>query len=54
MKLTIVTIAYNSAADIGRTIESVLSQEQGETPCAIEYLVFDGARSDGTVGIAES
>lgn len=54
MKLTIVTIAYNSATDIGRTIESVLAQEQGETPCAIEYLIIDGASSDDTVAIAES
>lgn len=32
MKLTIITIAYNSAEDIGRTIESVLAQEQGTGP----------------------
>lgn len=54
MKLTVVTIAYNSAKDIGRTIESVLAQEQGDTPCDIEYLIVDGASSDNTVAVAES
>lgn len=54
MKLTVITIAYNSARDIGRTIESVLAQEQGETPCEIEYLIIDGASSDDTVAVAES
>lgn len=54
MKLTVITIAYNSAGDIGRTIESVLAQERGETPCDIEYLIVDGASSDDTVAVAES
>lgn len=54
MKLTIITIAYNSAKDIGRTIESVLNQERGDIPYTIEYLIIDGASSDGTVAIAES
>lgn len=54
MKLTIVTIAYNTATDIGRTIESVLAQEQGDTPYTLEYLIIDGASSDDTVAVAES
>lgn len=54
MKLTIVTIAYNSEAEIGRTIESVLAQEQGEVPYTLEYLIIDGASGDGTVAVAES
>lgn len=54
MRLTIITIAYNSAGDIGRTIESVLAQEQGDTPYTLEYLIIDGASSDDTVEIAES
>ncbi len=53
MKLTIVTIAYNSAEVIGRTIESVLAQERGEEPFAIEYLIIDGASNDDTVLTAE-
>ena len=54
MKLTVVTIAYNSEQDIGRTIESVLAQKQGDVPCALEYLIIDGASSDNTVAVAES
>lgn len=54
MRLTIITIAYNSEKDIGRTIESVLEQEPGDTPCTLEYLIIDGASSDGTVAVAES
>ena len=54
MKITIITIAYNSAEGIGRTIESVLAQEQGDIPYTMEYLVIDGASSDDTVAIAES
>ncbi len=54
MILTIITIAYNSAGDIGRTIESVLAQEQGGAPYTLEYLIIDGASSDDTVAVAES
>ncbi len=54
MKLTVITIAYNNAKDIGRTIESVLAQEQGDNSCTIEYLIVDGASSDDTVSVAES
>lgn len=54
MKLTIITIAYNSAKEIRRTIESVLNQERGDIPYTIEYLIIDGASSDATVEIAES
>lgn len=54
MKFTIITIAYNSAKEIGRTIESVLNQKRGDIPYTIEYLIIDGASSDATVAIAES
>lgn len=54
MKITIVTIAYNSAEVIGRTIESVLTQEQGDSLFTLEYLIIDGASSDDTVAVAES
>lgn len=49
MKVSIITIAYNSEAEIGRTIESVLAQNYRD----MEYLVIDGASSDKTVAKAE-
>lgn len=54
MKLTVITIAYNSAEYIGRTIESVLAQKQGDALYTLEYLIIDGASSDDTVAVAES
>lgn len=49
MKVSIITIAYNSEASIVKTIESVLTQSYGH----IEYLIIDGDSSDGTVAAAE-
>lgn len=49
MTISIITIAYNSEACIGVTIESVLSQNYTD----IEYWIIDGASSDRTVEIAE-
>ena len=48
MLVSIVTICYNSAAVIRKTIESVLAQSYDK----IEYLVIDGASKDATVSIA--
>ncbi len=50
MKISIVTAAYNSAATIKDTIESVLSQDYPN----IEYVVADGGSKDGTVEILKS
>jgi glycosyltransferase involved in cell wall biosynthesis len=47
--VSIVTPCFNSAEFIERTIESVLSQDYPE----IEYIVQDGASTDGTVAILE-
>ena len=47
MRFSLVTVSYNSAATIRDTIESVLSQSHPD----IEYLVVDGASTDGTVDI---
>lgn len=50
MKVTIITVAYNSENCIAGTIESVLAQ----TYSNIEYLIIDGQSKDKTVEIAES
>ena len=50
MKISIITVCYNSNGTIAHTIESVLAQDFP----GIEYLIIDGASSDNTVAIAES
>ena len=50
MKVSIITVAYNSENCIARTIESVLAQSKS----SIEYWIIDGASKDRTVEIAES
>lgn len=47
MKISIITVSYNSASTIRDTIESVLSQRYEN----IEYIVVDGASSDTTMAI---
>lgn len=50
MKITIITVAYNSAATIRQTIESVLSQDYHD----LEYVVVDGNSKDETLEIIKS
>jgi len=50
LKLSIITVCYNSASTIRDTIESVFSQDH----CDIEYIVVDGGSKDGTQAIVES
>ena len=47
VRVSIVTAVRNSAASLARTIKSVLGQTYPE----IEYVVIDGASSDGTVEV---
>lgn len=49
MKISIITVAYNSSETIRNTIESVLSQ----TYPNIEYIVIDGFSTDNTIDIAK-
>lgn len=49
MKISIITVAYNSRDTISSAIDSVLSQKYGD----IEYIIIDGASSDGTVDIVK-
>lgn len=48
IKFTIVTITYNAAAVLGKTLNSVL----GQTYRDIEHLIVDGNSTDTTVSIA--
>ncbi|MGE0078239.1 MAG: glycosyltransferase family 2 protein [Bacteroidales bacterium] len=50
MKVSIVTVVYNGSLSIRTAIESVLNQTYGD----IEYIVVDGASTDGTIDIVKS
>ncbi|MBU2710383.1 glycosyltransferase family 2 protein [Zooshikella harenae] len=47
LKISIITVCFNSSATIRRTIESVLKQNY----CDIEYIIVDGASTDNTMEI---
>jgi len=47
---SIITVTYNAAHTVGRTLESVASQ----TCTLYEHIVVDGASSDGTPGIVSA
>ncbi|MES2110762.1 MAG: glycosyltransferase family 2 protein [Bacteroidota bacterium] len=47
--LSVITVVYNNARDIERTIQSITNQ----TYTNIEYIVIDGKSTDGTLQIIE-
>ncbi|MGJ7543066.1 glycosyltransferase family 2 protein [Variovorax sp. LT1R16] len=47
MKISIITVCYNSAATIGFTLESVAAQ----TYKNVEHIVIDGGSKDDTLGV---
>lgn len=49
MKLTIITINYNNAPGLRKTLESIKAQ----TSNAFEYIVIDGNSTDGSVEIIQ-
>lgn len=49
MKISIITVCFNSAETIEDTIKSVLSQNYKD----IEYIVVDGGSTDGTIDIVK-
>ena len=50
MKISIITVSYNSEAFIKEAIESVWAQSYSD----IEYIVVDGASRDNTIAIVSS
>ena len=50
MKISIITITYNSAKTLPRALASV----QQQTYPDIEHIIVDGASTDGTVALIEA
>ncbi|QHT65757.1 glycosyltransferase [Rhodocytophaga rosea] len=50
MKISIITVSFNSSKTIRDTIQSVLSQHYSN----IEYIIVDGGSTDGTLDIIHS
>jgi glycosyltransferase involved in cell wall biosynthesis len=49
IKISLITVCYNSAATLEKTIQSVSQQTHNE----IEYIIVDGGSSDETVSIIQ-
>lgn len=49
MKISIITVTFNSAATVGDTLKSVAAQDYPE----IEHLVIDGASKDNTLEVVK-
>lgn len=47
MKISLITVTYNSGSTLSTTIQSILSQTYPQ----IEYIIVDGASKDNTVSI---
>ncbi|NNC82980.1 MAG: glycosyltransferase [Flavobacteriales bacterium] len=50
MKVSLITVAYNSAATIADTIQSIAAQDHPD----IEYIIIDGGSTDGTMDLVKN
>ena len=50
MKISVITVCYNAATTIEKTIKSVINQTLFDK---IEYIIIDGSSTDGTVDIVK-
>ncbi|MGZ3766515.1 MAG: glycosyltransferase family 2 protein [Mucilaginibacter sp.] len=50
LKVSIITVCYNSEKTIETTIKSVISQDYPN----VEYIIVDGKSTDGTMGIVDA
>lgn len=48
--LSIITVVFNNASDIERTLRSVVGQSYKQH---VEYIIIDGGSTDGTLGIIQ-
>lgn len=55
MKISVITVCYQSEKTLGSTIESMLEQtkQMDDPKFSIEYLIIDGASKDATLQVAE-
>ncbi len=49
MKISLITVSYNAEKTIEKTIQSVLAQDYAD----VEYILIDGASTDGTMEIVK-
>lgn len=49
MKISVITVAYNSANTLGDTLQSVAAQNYP----VVEHILIDGASTDGTAEIVD-
>lgn len=50
MKISVITVCYNSAETIGHTLRSVREQTHSD----IEHIIVDGGSKDNTLGVIEA